>query len=208
MPPLTRKEASRLARRLRSADDMRALLPCCRPLSWFGPGRTVKVADRMTRRSSYVLTAPAGRLGPDFRPQLSPARILRMGAFEGKYLNDCMMEFPREWYRGALRAGKLCPQGPDPHVNAFGKKSRLSLKKWRQNGWIVGPDPRGWFQWYCRYWLGRRTPYDEHQIARWRAIARHRAQILAHPPARGVNLHEHRPRQRQTLLQWAYNPYV
>jgi hypothetical protein len=175
----------------------------------------------MQARYSYALAARPGQgFAPGFRPQVSPERMLRMGVFEGKYLNDCVAEFPREWFEGALRAGTLSPDGPDPARNAFRVKSRQSLGQWRRNGWIPvspgDPDVRGWFQWYCRYWLGRRAPaVDEIQIARWRAFARHRAQILAsyrrlgpRRPRTPAQKRAHRPRQRQALLQWAYRPYV
>jgi len=175
----------------------------------------------MQGRYAYTLSAPPGRdFAPDFRPQLSPALMLRMGIFEGKYLNDCVLELPREWCAAALRAGRLSPGAPDVGCNAFGVKSRLSLGQWLRNGWIPAAagdrDVRGWFQWYCRYWLGRRQPgVDEVQIARWRAFTRHRGQILAsyrrlgrRRPRTVAQKRRHRPRQRQALLQWAYNPYV
>lgn len=198
---------------------MEALLPYARPLRWYRPGRRVTASDRMQRGYAYVLTARPGRgFAPGFRPQLSPARMLRAGVFEGKYLNDCLLELPREWYAGALRAGRLSPGAPAPALNAFGVKSRLSLREWRRKGWLPAapgdPDVRGWFQWYCRYWLGRRVPaLDAVQIARWRAFARHRAQVLAsyrrgRRPRTPAQKRRHRPRQRQALLQWAYDPYV
>ena len=198
----------------RSPAEMRARLPACHPLSWYRPGRRVRVRDRM-QRTSYVLAQRPGRaLG--FRPEVSPARMLALGVFEGKYLNDCMGELPREWYARALRAGRLSPQGPDPALNALGVKSRLSLREWRANGWIPAApgdqDVRGWFQWYARYWLGRRQPaVDAVQIARWRAFARHRGAIRAslrgRRPLSLAQMRAHRPRQRQALLQWAYNPF-
>ena len=211
----------RRAKHLAGPGDLEALLPHARPLSWYRPGRRVTVEDRMQRRYAYVLSARPGRdFAPGFRPALSPARMLRMGVFEGKYLNDCVFEFPREWYAAALRAGKLSPGAPAPALNAFRVKSRLSLRRWRRNGWVPAArgdrDVRGWFQWYCRYWIGRRDEaVDRVQIARHRAFARHRAQILAsyerlgrRRPRTAAQKRKHRPRQRQALLQWAYNPYV
>lgn len=205
----------RRARRLETPADLEALLPYARPLSWYRPGRRVAVADRMQRRYAYRLTARPGRdFAPGFRPQLSPGRMLRMGVFEGKYLNDCVLELPREWFAAALRAGALSPGAPDPRRNAFGVKSRLSLGEWRRRGWVPAApgdrDVRGWFQWYCRYWLGRRQPgVDEVQVARWRAFVRHRAQVAASGRRARTRAQKraHRPRQRQALLQWAYDPY-
>jgi len=211
-------EAQRRARRLRTPEGIAALLRSrwARPLRWFVPGRRVRVADRMQRGYSYVLAARPGRsFAPGFRPALSPGAILRLGAFEGKYLNDCVTELPREWFAAALRGGRLSPGGADPGVNAFGLRSRLSLGAWRRAGWVPAapgdPDVRGWFQWYCRYWLGRRLPaVDAVQVARWRSFARHRAQVVGDPrrPRRRAARRGHRPRQRQALLQWAYDPFA
>jgi hypothetical protein len=211
----------RRAKSLASPEDLERLLPYAHPLGWYRPGRRVAVDDRMQTRYSYVLQARPGRaFAEGFRPALSPARMLRMGAFEGKYLNDCVLELPREWFAAALRARRLSPGGADPSLNAFGTKSRLSLGRWRRNGWVPAAphdrDVRGWFQWYCRYWLGRRdAAVDAVQIARWRAFARHRGQVLAsyrrlgaRRPRTAAQKRAHRPRQRQALLQWAYNPYV
>ena len=198
-------------------DDLEALLPHARPLSWFRPGRWIAVADKMQSRYSYRLTEPAGEnFGSGFRPELTPAQVLRRGAFEGKYLNDCVLELPREWFADAL--ARLRPGGPDPRVNEFRIKSRKSLGYWRQKGWIpLTPqdrDVRGWFQWYCRYFIGRRVPgVDDAQIARWKSFVRHAGQIRASyrrggRPKTRAEKRAHRPRQRQALLQWAYNPYV
>jgi hypothetical protein len=175
----------------------------------------------MQSRYSYALSErPGTAFGPGFEPELSPGEMLALGVFEGKYLNDCEGELPREWFAAARQAGKLCPDRPDPAVNALGVKSRLSLREWRRRGWVPcargDRDVRGWFQWYCRYWLGRRQPeVDARQIARWRAFRRHRAQIEADyrrlGSARPRTLEQkkrHRPRQRQALLQWAYSPFV
>lgn len=126
--------------------------------------------------------------------------MLDRGVFEGHYMTDCQEEFPTNWFYQA----KLSLEKPDISCNQFKIKSRQSLDIWRQKGWILGPDVRGWFQWYCRYFLGRRIPHiDEIQIARWRSFYRHKAQVLKNCPPKCI---ECRQRQRQALLQWAYNP--
>jgi hypothetical protein len=217
--PMTRPTAVARARNLRSPEGLAALLRengHARPLSWYRPKQKIHVADRMQTRYCYTLEVAPGRsLG--FAPHLTPAQMLARGVFEGKYLNDCVLEFPREWFEGAL--SRLSPGAPNPGLNEFGVKSRKSLGYWRKKGWVPivpgDPDVRGWFQWYCRYWLGRRVPgLDEVQIKRWKAFRRHAGQIatsyrtMRDPPRTKAEKRVHRPRQRQALLQWAYDPYV
>jgi len=165
-------------------------------------GETIHVNDRMQSGYSYELTAPeGGGFAEAFTPAFTPAQMLELGVFEGKYCNDCREEFPASWFASARLSDVA-----DPTLNCFGIKSRQSLAVWREKGWIIGPDPRGWFQWYCRYYRGRRLPaVDARQIGRWRAFARHAAQIRANCAPHDLNC---RPRQRQALLQWAYDPFV
>ena len=208
----------RLVRAIKSRADLQALLPYAKPISWYRPGQSINVADKMQTRYTYVLSEPIGKnFAPEFKPHLSPPQMLRRGVFEGKYLNDCILEYPREWYAQALI--NLRPGLPDPQANEFRIKSRKSLNYWRRKRWIPivesDKDVRGWFQWYCRYYLGRRdSVVDTIQIARWRSFIRHARQIqasyrrLARPPNTLAEKRAHRPRQRQALLQWAYDPYV
>ena len=197
-----------------------------RPLASFKKGDRVVGAKSMALRPnySYRLDADPGDLPADFQPDLTPAEILMLGAFEGRYLNDCTAEFPLEWFVGALHYGRLSPEGGDPaRCNLFGIASRQPLSVWRDNGWTArrgpidpghrvlsdpakNPDERGWFQWYCRYWMGRRLPELDHiQIARWRSFRRHAGSVKAGCRPRDLNC---RPRERQALLQWAYNPFL
>lgn len=178
-----------------------------KPLSWFRPGRTIYVNDKMQSGYFYTLSAPPGQLdAPGFTPELTPAQMLALGIFEGHYLTDCQAEFPAEWFEQAK--AKLSPHFPDETKNCFGVKSRQARSQWLLRGWILpfDPDPRGWFQWYCRYWLGRRLPeIDLRQTKRWAAFSRHRAQVLKNCLPGDLTC---RPRQRQALLQWAYNPFI
>lgn len=164
---------------------------------------TVFVNDKMQKGYAYELVEPVGKnFAMEFSPELTPQEMLRLGVFEGHYLNDCRDEFPKSWFENA----QLSPNGPDIDKNCFQIKSRQSLAEWKRKGWIIGPDPRGWFQWYCRYYMGRRLPeVDDIQIRRWRAFKRHAAQ-LGNNCCRGDL--SCRPRQRQALLQWAYNPFI
>ncbi len=165
-------------------------------------GDIVAVKDRMQDSYCYVIAAePGAGFDADFKPHFSPKEMLELGVFEGKYCNDCRSELPEDWFDTARIADRA-----DAALNCFGIKSRQSLAVWRRKGWIVGPDPRGWFQWYCRYYLGRRLPeIDRIQIRRWRNFARHAAQLRKHCNPGDVFC---RPRQRQALLQWAYDPLI
>src|SRR3984957_21130110 len=117
--------------------------------------RTVTVSDRMQKKYRYELSARMGRdFDPEFAPQLTPKEMLALGVFGGKYMTDCRDEFPKSWFDGA----KLSPKRADPRLNYFGVAASQPLIEWRRNGWIGEDDPRGWFQWYCRYYLGRRVP--------------------------------------------------
>ncbi|MGB0554667.1 MAG: hypothetical protein ACPGQV_19195, partial [Alphaproteobacteria bacterium] len=158
--------------------------------------------DKMQSGYSYQLEAPVGESFPEnFTPHLSPGEMLEMGIFEGKYCNDCTDEFPDSWFANAKTSNI-----PDPTLNYFGIKSRQSLSVWQEKGWIYGPDPRGWFQWYCRYYLGRRlAEIDAIQIKRWRAFARHAGQIRANCEPGDIFC---RRRQRQALLQWSHDPLI
>jgi len=160
---------------------------------------TVIVNDLMQRNYRYVLTEPVGRnFHAGFRPQLTPAQMLALGIFGGKYMTDCRKEFPAAWFRRA----KLSPQRRDSSLNYFGVDASQPLAYWRKKGWIYHEDPRGWFQWYCRYYLGRRCDDDERQIKRWRAIRRHVAQVRRHCRPGDLTC---RRKQRQALLHWAYD---
>lgn len=162
-------------------------------------GREIVVDDLMQHDYRYRLVEePGGRFHPDFKPELTPQEMLTLGVFGGKYMTDCRAEFPESWFRNA----RLCHEFHDPRLNFFGVLASQPLSVWRAKGWIHPDDPRGWFQWYCRYYLGRRGPDDARQIRRWQALARHIAQIRRHCAPGDCGC---RPKQRQALLQWAYD---
>jgi hypothetical protein len=157
---------------------------------------------KMQKKYKYELTAPAGRnFDPDFRPELSPRQMLELGIFGGRYMRDCVQEFPKDWFKNA----RLHPSGRPGHsrtLNFFGVDASLPLSEWQRKGWIHPDDPRGWFQWYCRYYLGRRHPDDRRQIKRWRAIKRHIVQIKNNCHRGDLDC---RRKQRQAVLHWAYD---
>ena len=197
-----------------------------RPLASFKKGDVIHVNNKMQQGYSYTLSEePGTNLG--FKPYATPGEMLAAGVFEGKYMNDCIDEYPSEWFMNALALGKLSPGKADPSINAFGIKSRQNLDVWQENCWVPGgkgkekkkssrneilsdptknPDERGWFQFYCRYWMGRRIPeLDKIQIARWNAFSRHAGQIKKNCKPGDISC---RPRQRQGLLQWSYNGFM
>jgi len=146
----------------------------------------------------YRTERPGKNFAPGFTPELSPKQMLNLGVFGGKYLTDCRHEFPRDWFANA----KLAAGRRQARLNYFGVNASQSLATWRQSGWIRAQDPRGWFQWYCRYYMGRRSPDDARQIRRWRAVARHVAAIRKNCQPKDL---ECRKRQRQAVLHWAYD---
>lgn len=192
-------------------------------IKWYISGKTIKVKNKMQKNYKYTLTFEAGKSlkkgGFDennkmikyknFNPKYTPQQMLRMGVFSGKYLNDQIFEYPREWYltpRGDFNRQKFSPEMADAKCNFFCVKSRQSLIVWKKKGWVPchknDKDLRGWFEWYCRYWLGRRQPeVDTIQIKRWRSFARHYGQFKKHTEGKALNIH---PKRRQALLQWSY----
>ena len=162
--------------------------------------KLVQVDDKMQSGYSYYLTEPIGEnFDPRFKPELTPEKMLALGVFGGRYMTDCAAEFPTSWFSKA----KLSPDKYDPKLNFYGVRASQSLTIWIEKGWIYSEDPRGWFQWYCRYFMGRRIPEeDDRQIKRWYAIKRHIVQIRKNCAEGDLNC---RKRQRQAVLHWAYD---
>lgn len=165
--------------------------------------KQILVNNRMQKGYRYILSEPIGKnFDPRFTPELTPKQMLALGVFGGVYMRDSQKEFPRDWFTDA----KLQKEGvytQDKTLNYFGVKASQSLSVWKEKGWIFKDDPRGWFEWYCRYYMGRRIPEeDDRQIKRWIAIRRHGSQILKYCRAGDTFC---RPRQRQAMLHWAYD---
>ncbi len=163
--------------------------------------KKVIVNDEMQNNYVYYLTEPVGKnYAPDFKPELTPKEILALGAFGGVYMRDCRDEFPKDWFTSAKFA-----TATDEHIaslNFFGVNASQPLSVWQKKGWIHKDDPRGWFQWYCRYYMGRRHGDDVRQIKRWKAMVRHIAQIRKNCLKGDFSCHT---KQRQALLHWAYD---
>ncbi len=166
-------------------------------------GNRVVVNDLMQKGYAYELTEPAGRnFAPDFKPDLTPKQMLALGVFGGRYMRDCRNEFPSDWFSQAI----LLPHGVaghDPKLNYFKVDASQPLSVWQAKGWIYKDDPRGRFQWYCRYYMGRRIVGEgARQIKRWKAMVRHIAQIKKSCRVGDFSCHA---KQRQALLHWAYD---
>lgn len=162
--------------------------------------KLITVHDSLQDGYHYSLVAPIGKeFDSEFRPDLTPKEMLAMGVFGGKYMTDCRGEFPKEWFAKA----KLSSDKKDITLNYFGVDASQPLSVWREKGWIFSDDPRGWFQWYCRYFMGRRLPEeDRRQIRRWKMMQRHIAQMRRNCRTGDLLC---RRRQRQALLHWAYD---
>lgn len=163
-------------------------------------GSIILVEDSAQSGYRYTLNEPTGNnFDPEFKPELTPKQMLQLGVFGGDYLKDSQKELPDDWFVNA----RLSDHGYDKNLNFFKVKASQPLEVWQKKGWIYFEDPRGWFQWYCRYYMGRRIPEeDKRQIKRWKAMSRHVSQVIKACQAGDESC---RPRQRQALLHWAYD---
>lgn len=162
--------------------------------------KQIAVSDSLQNNYRYVLEAKEGaEFNEEFNPELTPEQMLELGVFGGNYFQGEYDELPKAWLDKAV----ISDHGHAPELNFFQVDASQPLSEWKRKGWIYEEDPRGWFQWYCRYYMGRRIPdEDKRQIKRWKAIKRHIAQLqkACHPGDLTC-----RRRQRQALLHWAYD---
>ncbi len=151
----------------------------------------VFVEDNL-QKYEYETVEPVGKnFDPIFSPDLTPKQMLELGIFNGNYFEGYVSEFPKDWFKNAK------------DTNYFKVNASQSRQEWQRKGWIYEEDPRGWFQWYCRYYMGRRTPEEDiRQIKRWTNIRRHTSQIQKYCQPGDITC---RPRQRQAVLHWAYD---
>ena len=161
--------------------------------------KKITVNDTMQQNYTYSLVCREGKdFDMNFKPDVSPKDMLELGVFGGKYMTDCKNEFPKSWFTHA----KLNSEKYDKTLNYYGVRASQSLTIWREKGWIHNDDPRGWFQWYCRYYMGRRHTDDARQIKRWVNMRRHIIWLQGACRVGDTFCH---PRQRQALLHWAYD---
>lgn len=164
--------------------------------------KTIIVNDKMQKNYHYQITESTGNnFRGDFNPELTPKEMLRLGVFGGRYMRDCKEEFPESWFVGAKFHPENTP-GHSSRLNYFKVDASQPLSVWRKKGWIHQDDPRGWFQWYCRYYMGRRHEDDDRQIKRWRAFKRHLSAVKKNCKKGDFSC---RKKQRQALLHWGYD---
>lgn len=189
---------------IKTLSDMQILIKFAHYEREYRIGTIIQVDNKMQSNYQYKLISLIGQnFDSEFTPKYTPKEMLEMGVFEGKYCNDQILEFPREWFETAINLKKLSPHRPDIHLNYYGVKSRQDLGIWKHNGWIYGNDPRGWFEWYMRYYLGRRDPIiDKIQIRRWKHNIAHLGALKKQCP----DLNDSRCGlvRKQLLLQWSY----
>lgn len=156
---------------------------------------------------------------PTFHPNKTPKEILQAGSFGGTYFRpinssvtnqkytDSWKEFPTDWFEGLKISMSIANPTYDKFMNKYKVKCGASLEEWESSGWIKEQDPYGWFQWYCRFYLGRRTEDDERQIGRWnRFLARFKTNLVnkINKADTKFNNFSISPVIRQSLLHWGY----
>lgn len=148
---------------------------------------------------------------PEFTPDLTPKQVFQLGAFGGTYFRDihkiknAWKEFPESWFSGLDINKHVASKNCDKNVNIYKVKSGSSLEFWEKKGWIKQQDPYGWFQWYCRFYQGRRSPDDERQVIRWQRTAGPNSRFkkwLINMVAEGKDS----KKIRQLLVQWSVDP--
>ena len=152
----------------------------------------------------------------NFNPNKTPAEVINEGAFGGMYFRDINSGVNGKWYRDSWKEfdfsknadSKLCSSNYyDVKNNKYGVKCGTSLRFWENKGWINGQDPYGWFQWYCRYCLGRRSDDDKRQIKRWmNIVSRSKGVLVEMIKNKGAKFDDYSisPKIRQILLHWGY----
>jgi len=164
--------------------------------------KTITVNDWYQNHYSYTLTEKMWEnFDTEFKPELTPREMLELGIFGWKYFSDKPSEFPSDWWKDAKLAEIW--KSADKKLNFFWVIASQPLSIWQEKLWIHPDDPRGWFQWYCRYYMGRRHEDDPRQIKRWKMMTRHIAQIRKNCLIAGDPTC--RPKQKQALLHWAYD---
>ena len=104
---------------------------------------------------------------PEFRPNLTPREMFKLGSFGGTYwrpikskfydeeLKNQHKKYPKSWWKGIPEDHLTKPFNKyDVKINKYGKRVGTTLKFWEDKGWMDKQDPYGWVQWYCEFYLG------------------------------------------------------
>ncbi|XP_067295280.1 uncharacterized protein zgc:113208 isoform X1 [Pseudorasbora parva] len=158
----------------------------------------------------------------EFTPNMTPKEVLQAGSFGGTYFRpiyssitkqhykDVWQELPEDWLDGLNISKQVASSTYREDVNTYNVKCGGSLEMWESSGWIIPQDPYGWFQWYCRFYQGRRTMDDARQISRWAKCAgvkgRWRQNLITKVVRSGCAYDNSgvSPVVRQTLQHWGY----
>ena len=161
---------------------------------------------------------------PDFKPNLTPKQVFKLGSFGGTYFRDIksdvtgksykgknvIKKYPSDWFKGLDIGKKVISPKYDKKVNKYNAKCGSSLENWEKSGWIVKRDPYGWFQWYCHFYMGRRSKDDQRQIDRWKGVAgpkgRFKNNLMNKIIKSGKSFNDQSvsPVIRQVLQHWGY----
>lgn len=160
---------------------------------------------------------------PEFHPNMTPKEVLQAGSFGGTYFrpiyssvtgkqykDEALLELPSDFTEGLNRKKMVTSSKYDEGVNTYKVKCGGSLEMWEESGWIHKQDPYGWFQWYCRFYGGRRSADDERQVGRWLRCAgptgRWKNNLIMKCYRGGAQYNDPNisPVVRQTLQHWGY----
>ena len=195
---------------------------------WGGGGGGGRIESPKKRKNGTLIFED----WPDFRPNLTPEDILRAGSFGGGYFRDIYSgvtgvhyknaheELPESWIEGLDSEKYLRSTTYDKTINRYGvgcgakqspsRTDPFGQFYWESKDWIRPQDPYGWFQWYCRFYRGRRSDDDGRQIRRWLKCAgprgRWKRNLIAKVLKAGTTYNDRTvsPVVRQTLQHWAY----
>ena len=155
----------------------------------------------------------------DINPNKSPTEIIKEGAFGGTYFRDIYSNVNKKWYKNSWKefekdfnlkntdSKHYLSNFYDTKINKYGVKCGTSLRFWEDKGWIHPNDPYGWFQWYCRHYLGRRSNDDERQRKRRKNnVTRFKGILIKMIKNKGAKFDDYSfpPKIRQILLHWGY----
>tara|TARA_Y100000816_G_scaffold289836_1_gene277153 strand:- start:17972 stop:18631 length:660 start_codon:yes stop_codon:yes gene_type:complete len=195
--------------------------------------KTPSSKNKTQKRSTKGKVVPKKRNGtlyfedyPDFRPNLTPRQIFKLGSFGGTYwrpiksriakksFKNVHKKYPSSWWKG-IPEDHLSSTECDIKKNKYGVRVGTSLEFWEGKGWITEYNPYGWVQWYCDFFTGKRTPDDERQIGRWKSLAGPKGRFrkflvtlikkkYSRDPKKGLRDYEVSPKIRQVLQHWAF----